>query len=532
MPVMNLGHLVTQAATRYPERTAVIFGDVCLSWRTVNQRIDALVAAMRNLGVQKGDRILVHARNSHRMFETKWACFKAGAVWVPVNFRLAEPEVAYIATHSGARLMFHDAEFDAHGAAAASANTGLKKRFCYDRVGHATDAYDALIEWHRNAVPFEEVVEHDDPAWYFYTSGTTGRPKAAVLTHGQLAFVTVSQLADMFPGTTVADTSLVVAPLSHGAGVHALAHVAKASMQVLYPDPEIRPERVWELVQTHKVTNFFAVPTLVKKLVEHPSVDQYDHSTLRRLNYGGAPMYRADQKLALEKLGSVLVQHFGLGEFTANITALTPEQHSINDDDHAAPVGSCGFPRTGIEVAIVAEHGERVPAGEEGEICARGPAAFAGYFGDEDASKQVFRDGWFHTGDVGHMDERGFVYLTGRRSDMYISGGLNVYPREAEEMLLAHPRVSEVAVVGVRDSKWGESGVAVVVCNDSRAISIQEFSELLTGQLAKYKWPKRYEFWPELPKSAYGKVLKKDIQSRLENAASSDMSSRSDRATS
>ncbi|MFT4067649.1 MAG: AMP-binding protein [Paraburkholderia sp.] len=516
---MNLGHLVTQASVRYPERMAVIFGDVRLTWSAVNQRIDLLVAALRDLGVQKGDRVLVQARNSHRMFETKWACFKAGAVWVPVNFRLTESEVAYITNHSGASLMFHDAEFDAHAAAAASASTRLKRSICYDRPGSGTDAYEALLESSAFAAPFEAVVEHDDPAWFFYTSGTTGRPKAAVLTHGQLAFVTVSHLADMFPGTTVEDTSLVIAPLSHGAGVHALAHVARATTQVLYPNTEITPERVWEIVQTHMVTNFFAVPTLLKKLVEHHSVDMYDHSTLRRVNYGGAPMYRADQKLALTKLGSVLVQHFGLGEFTANITVLAPEHHSPSDDDAACLTGSCGVPRTGIEVAILAADARQLPSGVEGEICARGPAAFAGYFRDEDASRKAFRDGWFHTGDIGHVDERGFVYVTGRQSDMYISGGLNVYPREVEEILLTHPQVSEVAVVGMPDPQWGESGVAVLVTADGQAVPTHEFSELFANQLAKYKWPKRYEFWAELPKSAYGKILKREIRSRLSTTA-------------
>lgn len=515
MPVMNVGHLVTQAAVRYPERMAVIFGDVRLTWRAVNQRIDSLVAALRNLGLEKGDRVLVQARNSHRMFETKWACFKAGAVWVPVNFRLTEPEVAYIADHSGASLMFHDAEFDLHAAAAASASPCLKGRFCYDRPVSGNNAYEALLKSNVCAAQFETVVEHDDPAWFFYTSGTTGRPKAAVLTHGQLAFVIVSHLADVFPGTTVDDTSLVLAPLSHGAGVHALAHVARATTQVFYPYAEIAPERVWDMVQTHKVTNFFAVPTLLKKLVEHPSVDIYDRSTLRRVNYGGAPMYRADQKLALAKLGAVLVQHYGLGEFTANITALAPEHHSPCDDDPARPAGSCGLPRTGIEVAILAEDGSRLPTGEEGEICARGPAAFIGYYRDEDASCNAFRGGWFHTGDIGRVDERGFVSVTGRQSDMYISGGLNVYPREAEEVLLMHPQVREVAVVGMPDPKWGECGVAVLVTADGQAVETHEFAQLFSKRLAKYKWPKRYEFWSDLPKSAYGKILKREIRSRL-----------------
>jgi acyl-CoA synthetase (AMP-forming)/AMP-acid ligase II len=251
-------------------------------------------------------------------------------------------------------------------------------------------------------------------------------------------------------------------------------------------------------------------------LVEHPAVDQYDHSSLRYVIYAGAPMYRADQKRALEKLGKVLVQYFGLGEVTGNITVLPPSMHSADDTDPNANIGSCGRPRVGMEVAILNDKMQELPRGEVGEICVRGPAVFAGYYGNDEATQKALRGGWFHTGDLGKMDDRGLLYITGRESDMYISGGSNVYPKEVEEVLLTHPGVAEVAIVGMPDPKWGEIGVAVIVRRtDTAAVSEAELLGHLEGRCAKYRWPRQLFFWDVMPKSGYGKIVKKDIKSLL-----------------
>jgi acyl-CoA synthetase (AMP-forming)/AMP-acid ligase II len=249
-------------------------------------------------------------------------------------------------------------------------------------------------------------------------------------------------------------------------------------------------------------------------LTRHAAVDRYDHTSLRYIIYAGAPMYRADQVHALRKLGNVLVQYFGMGEVTGNITVLPRDLHSVEDAD--MKVGSCGYPRTGMEVVIIDLDGNPLPPGTTGEICVRGPGVFAGYHNNQDATAQATRFGWFHTGDLGHMDEQGFVFITGRASDMYISGGSNVYPREIEEALLLHPSVAEVCVVGMPDARWGESGVAVLVAAANAEIDERALLAHLDGRLAKYKWPARFVVWPELPKSGYGKVTKRDVKQRLE----------------
>jgi fatty-acyl-CoA synthase len=269
------------------------------------------------------------------------------------------------------------------------------------------------------------------------------------------------------------------------------------------------------LIERHRVTNLFTVPTILKMMVEHPGVDRYDHSSLRYVVYAGAPMYREDQKTALRKLGPVLVQYFGLGEVTGNITVLPPALHTIDDGPHAR-IGTCGIERTGMQVQIQDDDGCELAPNETGEICVIGPAVFAGYYDDPEANAKAFRDGWFRTGDLGHMDEEGFVYITGRASDMYISGGSNVYPREIEEKILTHPAVAEVAVVGVPDRVWGEVGVAVCVAREGHAASEHELAAFLGTRLARYKVPKRFFFFEALPKSGYGKVPKRLVRDELE----------------
>jgi acyl-CoA synthetase (AMP-forming)/AMP-acid ligase II len=330
-----------------------------------------------------------------------------------------------------------------------------------------------------------------------------------------MAFVVTNHLCDLMPGTTHEDASLVVAPLSHGAGVHQLTQVARGVKTVLLSGDRFDVDEAWALVEKWRITNLFTVPTIVKMLTEHPAVDAHDHSSLRYVIYAGAPMYREDQKHALKKLGKVLVQYFGLGEVTGNITVLPPALHEP-DDGPGVKVGTCGYERTGMQISIQDEAGRELAAGETGEICVCGPAVFAGYYDNPEANAKAFRDGWFRTGDLGHVDQDGYLYITGRASDMYISGGSNVYPREIEEKILTHEAVAEAAILGVPDRTWGEVGVAVCVLRPQASLSERELLAWMDGKVARYKLPKRVFFWDALPKSGYGKVTKKDIRAELE----------------
>jgi fatty-acyl-CoA synthase len=512
--VMNLAHMLTQNARRHGDRPGFVWGDRSWTWREIDAAVSALAAALAARGIVKGDRILVHSKNGDEMFWSMFAAFRLGAVWVPTNFRLMPDEVAYLASASGAKAFLCHGDFPYH--ARAVANPALEFTWRIGEGGFGETSVTDAITAHAGATVENTAVEYDDPCWFFFTSGTTGRSKAAVLTHGQMAFVITNHLADLTPGTTERDASLVVAPLSHGAGVHQLMQTARAVPTILLPSERFDITEAFRLIEVHRVSNIFTVPTILKMMVEHPAVDRFDHSSLRYVIYAGAPMYREDQKAALKKLGGVLVQYFGLGEVTGNITVLPAELHDPEDGPQAR-IGSCGYERTGMQVSIQGDDGHELKPFETGEICVIGPAVFAGYYDNPEANAKAFRDGWFRTGDLGHMDEEGFVYITGRASDMYISGGSNIYPREVEEKILTHPAIGEVAVLGVPDPVWGEVGIAVCVKREGAdVVSELDLAGYLATKVPRYKMPKRFFFWDALPKSGYGKVPKRLVRDELE----------------
>ncbi|ABL72881.1 acyl-CoA synthetase [Paracoccus denitrificans] len=505
--VMNLATFLTQAARRDPDGIALVMGEACWTWAEFEARTDALAHALQTrFGLQKGDRVMCQSQNCMEMMQAMFATWRAGGIWVPANFRQTPEEVAWLTEASGARLMLCNAAFPDHAAACGVTTLAFG-------AADFGPSVQAITAEHLGSRPQVAVVDRDDPCWFFFTSGTTGRPKASVLTHGQMAFVVTNHLADLMPGLTGEDASLVVAPLSHGAGVHQLTQVARGVKTVLLPTERFDVAQVWDLVREWRVSTMFTVPTILKLLVEHPATAGADTSSLRYVIYAGAPMYRVDQQRALRTLGKVLVQYFGLGECTGNITVLPAHLHDA-EDGPTTRIGTCGHARTGIEIQIQDDQGRELPPGQTGEICVIGPAVFAGYYRNPQANAKAFRDGWFRTGDLGHMDEAGFLYITGRESDMFISGGSNVYPREIEEKILTHPAISEVAVLGVPDPLWGEVGWAI--CVASAPVTEEELAAFVAPKLSRYKLPKRFLFWDGLPKSAYGKITKKMIREELE----------------
>lgn len=507
---MNLAHLAEQQARRLPDHPAFIWGDATWNWQAFDARVKAMAAVLATEGeVQKGDRVLVQSQNCNQLFESMFACFRLGAIWVPANFRGMPSDLAWMAELSAAKVLICNAAFPEHAAIEAP---NLATRLSIGSADFGRDI-DTLMENHRGASPLLAAVDRDDPAWLFFTSGTSGRPKASVLTHGQLSFVINNHLSDLVPGATEADASLVVAPLSHGAGMHQLMLMARGAPTILPVSPRFDTDEIWSLIEHYKVTNMFTVPTILKMMVEAPAVERVDHSSLRHIIYAGAPMYRNDQIKAQDVLGQVLVQYFGLGEVTGAITVLPPRDHSTGTDMR---VGTCGFARTGMQVEIQDDTGKALAAGETGEICVVGGAVFAGYWQNPEANAESFRNGWFRTGDIGMMDDNGYVYITGRASDMFISGGSNIYPREIEEKILYHPAITETAVFGMPDPKWGEIGVAVCVLEEGHDLDAGALDDYLRERLASYKLPRQYFFWDELPKSGYGKLSKRIIRAELE----------------
>lgn len=500
----NLSTLLRQTAARLPHATALVRGDVTWTWRELDQRVDALAAAMAEHDLGPGSVVLLHSTNTRDYLTVMFAAWRAGAVITPTNAKLTPTELLPLAEVVRPDLVVVQEDLTEHAAALPDVPTWT--------LADGSGTVEELVATHHGRQVPDAPVLAGDPCWYFFTSGSSGRPKAAVLAHDQMAFVVTNHIADLMPGLGASDATLALAPLSHGAGVHVLTHVARGAATVLLPGESLEPAVAWELVARHRVSTMFTVPTILNRLVA--AAEDVDHSSLRYVVYAGAPITARDQRRAREVLGPVIVQYYGLCEVTGAITVLPADQH--DDVPTVDGIGTAGFARTGMSITIQDADGTLLSTGQRGEICVAGPAVFAGYLDHDEANARAFRNGWFRTGDLGHLDGSGHLFITGRASDMYISGGSNIDPREVEEKILRHPGVRQVGVVGVPDPDWGEVGVAVCVLEPEL-----EPEQLLTWcreNMARYKAPKRLHVVESLPTSAYGKVTTPLLRELLQDA--------------
>lgn len=510
---MNLAKLLTKAASTYPHKTALVHGSKKLTFAQFNERANRLANALLGLGLRPGDNVAVLQYNYPETLETIFACFKAGCGAVPINFRLHSKECAYIIDHSQARAVVLSPEFNQPIMDVREEMPEVEHFITLEGGAGELLDYEGLLA---AASPEREDawVEPDQLAWLFYTSGTTGQPKGAMLTHRNLLAMTMNFYADISP-LGPEDAVLHGAPLSHGSGLYALPNIAKGALNVILEGKTFEPELVFQTIERHRVTNMFAAPTMVKRLAESPAADKYDHSSLGCLNYGGAPMYVEDLTQAMRTLGPCLVQLYGQGEAPMTITYLPKRDHKLEGTpEQMRRLASAGMPRTDVEVAVVDSEDRPLPLGQTGEIVTRSEEVMRGYWRNPRATAAALRHGWLHTGDVGRLDENGYLFIMDRSKDMIISGGENIYPREVEEVLLRHPAVREVAVIGVPDPQWGEAMKAIVALVPGQAIGGEELIAFCKDHIASYKKPKSVDFVDELPKNNYGKILKKDLRAR------------------
>lgn len=511
---MNVSQLLTKSARTFPENLALVYGPKELTYAQFNSRVNSLANALCRLGIQREDNIAVLQYNYPETLESIFACFKAGCGAVPINFRLHPNEFAFIIDHSEAKAVILSPEFN-------EAIMEIRDRIPTARhlitlsgaQGEILD-YEKLLSVESDQF-IEADVQPDDLAWLFYTSGTTGMPKGAMLTHRNLNAATMNFYADICPGFGPDDVVLHAAPLSHGSGIYALPNIGKAATNVILASKSFDPELIFKTIQEYQVTNMFAAPTMIKLMVESPAVHKYDHNSLRALNYGGAPMLVEDLKQAMERLGPCLVQLFGQAESPMTITYLPHRDHLLGGSpDQMKRLGSAGFPRTDVEVRIFDGDDRELPPGETGEIVTRSDLVMKGYWRNPEATAETIKNGWLHTGDMGYMDERGYLFIMDRSKDMIISGGENIYPREIEEVLIKHPAIREVAVIGIPDPKWGEAIKAVISLLPGEFVTEEELIIFCRDNIASYKKPKSVDFVDELPKNNYGKILKRDLRSR------------------
>jgi len=503
---VNLAALLFDVARRLPDAPAVSDDIHAWNYRQFADRIERLAGGLCGRNLQRGDRVMLCMENCAEFLETMFACWTAGFCAVPVNARLHPREVEHIANDSGARLLVATP-----GLADALASLTQSVETLSDLVPTGTEAYAALVS---RGVPMRPVEgAPTDRAWLFYTSGTTGRPKGAVLSHRNLLFMSHCYYADI-DAVDERDTNLHAGPLSHGAGLYALPHLLRGGHQVVLPHFEV--DAVLDAVQRHSSVSMFAAPTMLTRLVHAPAVADADLRNLRTIFYGGGPMYVADLERAMQIFGPRLYQLYGQGESPMTITGLTKRMHA--DDAHPRwreRLGSCGVPRTGVLVKVVDDRDRELPPGEIGEIVTRSDCVMEGYWENSAATAEALQGGWLHTGDLGSFDEDGFLTLRDRSKDMIISGGSNIYPREIEEVLLHHPDLLEVSVVGRPHPEWGEEVVAFVVARPGTEIAAEALDHLCLDHIARFKRPRHYRFIDELPKNNYGKVLKTELRRLL-----------------
>ena len=510
---MNVGTLCTKAARSFPERLAIAYGEKEWTYRQANERVNRLANALRGLGIQKGSNVAILLHNCPEFLETLFACFKAGIGSVPTNFRLHPKECSFIIDNSEAEAVILGEDFRNPLSALRGEMPRVKHYICITEPLEGMLRYEALIKDQPSTFTDEEV-ERDHLAWLFYTSGTTGRPKGAMLTHHNLMIMTMNFYADMC-SLGPEDAILHGAPLSHGSGLYCLPNVAKAAANIILPSKTFDPKIVFETIQRRRVTNIFMAPAMIKRLILSPEIDRYDLSSLRCINYGGAPILVEDLKAAVKKMGQVFVQLFGQAEAPMTISYLRKEEHLLaGTEEQMRRLTSAGIPRTDLEVKIVDDMDRDLPPGKMGEIVVRGEVVMKGYWKSPEATAETLRGGWLHTGDLGIMDEKGYVYILDRAKDMIISGGENIYSREIEDVIIKHPAVLEVAVIGVPDEKWGESIKAIVSLREGKKATEEEIVNFCKEYLASFKKPKSVEFIDAIPKNAYGKVLKRELREK------------------
>jgi fatty-acyl-CoA synthase len=494
---LTLAGILLQAMRRNHALTALRVGERTTSYHELDEESARVAANLSRLGVAKGDRVALYLRNSAEYVIADLAILKLGAVKVPLNEYQSLSDVVHILNETSAQAVI------AHQSLLVALGEGLQDQCEISLMVTVPDATETepAGDFHRwqelstNGPDFTPaVVKADDIAMIAYTGGTTGAPKGVVHTQQGLA---INLFAHIIAGEISAnDTMLLLTPLPHSAGYHMQACMLQGGQVVL--SEKFDPAVFYAYVAQHKVTWTFLVPTMIYRLLDHP--EKNDHSTLRTIVYGAAPMSTARLEHAIEQFGHAFIQLYGQTECPNFITALTKNDHRTTSLH-----GACGQAVPFVEVATRGENGTGL-----GEVMVRSPYLLKEYYLNPEATAAALQDGWLQTGDIGYLDENGYLFLMDRAKDMIISGGMNVYSTEVEQVLKRHPSVADAAIVGLPHADWGELVHAVII--SSEPVAAEELLELCREELSRYKIPKSFEFRESLPLTAYGKVDKKALR--------------------
>ncbi len=500
---MLMGKALTRTTRLFPDKIALIGPERSFTYREFNARVNRLAWAITGLGLAKGDKAAILAKNCPEYLEVYHALAKLGVWMVPINHRLRPREVSYRLEHSHSSALVLGPEFSGVlDQLAPEVRRQLGGRVLVlgpDEPPAGLMSYEKALAGADEVEP-EVELHHEDPLFLGYTGGTTGRSKAAIISNRAIVVGYLYKALEY--GYDQDEVALYPGPFWHTAPRNcSLAFYFGGTVVVTRG---FRPRGYLELVQRHRVTSSFLVPTMYKAILDLPDHQKYDTSSLRVLNSGGAPMPVELKRRVVERFGPILFEHYASTETLILCT--------IGGRAMLERPKSVGRPVYDVHLKLVDDEGREVPQGEVGEIYIKAPSLFSGYYNDEENNHRSFRDGWFTLGDLGRFDEEGYLYIVDRKTDMVISGGENIYPKEVEEVLQAHPKVSEVAVVGVPDPHWGEALKALIILKPGQSSSEEEILDYCAAHLADYLKPKSVEFVEDFPRSPMGKVLKRKIR--------------------
>jgi long-chain acyl-CoA synthetase len=505
----TLADLPRKGAALYGPRTAVVFETTRLTYDELNRRVNRAAHMLTGLGLQPGERLTVLSDNSARYLEIYFAAAKVGLSVTPLNTRLSDAELEYIVEDSEAVALVAGDGYEARAATLLRSVPTLRFGVSLDNELDGFASYEeALAEAPEHEPDPSREPAEDDLAVLMYTGGTTGAPKGVMLSHRNVMTAAIADALAM--EFTKDDATCFVLPIFHVSWWPILSLLLVGGKVVIDRAPDLN--EILRLIQDEKCTHMNSVPTIYGWLMEMTPVDTYDLSTLRLLSYAGSPIAVQVLKRAMTVFGPMFAQGYGATETAGGpITIFAAEDHHVEGEDSRL-LASAGKPAICSEVKVVDDHDQTVEPGVIGEVCVRGNHIMMGYWKNPELTAKALRGGWYHTGDMGYLDERGYLFLTDRKSDMIISGGENVYPNEVENAVYTHPAILECSVVATPDGRWGEIVHAVVVARDGVQIAPEEIIDHCRQTLAGYKCPKRVTFVDALPKTAIGKVSRKDVK--------------------
>ena len=511
---MVVGDMLLRNANKFPQKIAIISQGLSMSYQILNERVNGLANALVKKGLKRGDRIGVLAHNCYQFIEIYFAAAKTGGIFCPYNTHFKERELKYIINYSTPRFLFLDPDFGAMVDSLKNHLESVEYYICLKKPKWPfMEDYESLISGGEKSEPGLKIHDQDVMS-IFFTAGTTGRPKGAMRTHRHVMTNAMTGVIEL--KVSYNEKTLISFPMYHISCEDNIGrHFFMPNTLVIRSEEHFAPQEVLELLSAEKITRCQFVPTMINALLQCRDIDKYDLSSLKLIMYAAAPMPVELLKKALRNFKCDFAQLYGQTESGPMTTILPPEDHILEGSERQLQkLGSAGRPVISYEIRIVDEQGRDISIGEVGEIIGRSEAMMKRYWRLPKESAEKLKDGWLHTGDLGKFDEDGYIYIVDRKNDMIISGGVNIYPREVEEILYKHPGIMEASVIGVPDDYWGEAVKAIIVLKEGATASEEEIIKFCGEHLAGYKKPKSVEFWKELPKSPQGKILKRAIRER------------------